>query len=199
MLQDLARLFRPARTPSRKKKLRARPSRGVPTKIWISGQHHDVKLILDPTRRESCCLEDGGVHITLAHENPAHPLLADELHTVLKLWFKKRARQIFPERVDFWAQRMNLTPRRVFVTAPLRQWGSCTAQNDIRLNWRLLLLPPEILDYVVVHELAHIPHKHHQPPFWACVASVMPDYLARRQTLRQWERTEDILSFLAFP
>jgi predicted metal-dependent hydrolase len=66
-----------------------------------------------------------------------------------------------------------------------RRWGSCAHNNAIRLNWRLMLVAPALLDYVVVHELAHIPHKHHGPTFWACVATFMPDYKTRKATLHQ--------------
>jgi len=65
------------------------------------------------------------------------------------------------------------------------RWGSCSAQGGIRLNWRLIHLPPAIVDYVVVHELAHLRHMNHGPRFWALVESVCPEYRALRAELRR--------------
>jgi predicted metal-dependent hydrolase len=64
-----------------------------------------------------------------------------------------------------------------------RRWGSCGPDGTVRLNWRLILLEPRLAEYVVVHELAHLRHRHHQAPFWQEVSRLMPDYLDRRREL----------------
>ncbi|MGE3623788.1 MAG: M48 family metallopeptidase, partial [Bdellovibrionales bacterium] len=99
------------------------------------------------------------------------------------LWYKKEARRVFTERTEFWSQITGLRPRSLTVGNPQRQWGSCSAANDIRLNWRLILAAPALLDYVIVHELCHIPHKNHSSRFWALVESFLPGCKALRREL----------------
>lgn len=108
----------------------------------------------------------------------------EEIRTEVILWYKKRARQVFPERVEYWARQTGLEPKRLMVTSPQKRWGSCSADNVIRLNWQLIMAPVDLLDYVIVHELAHIRHKNHGKAFWAYVQKVMPDAQERRKALR---------------
>jgi len=110
-----------------------------------------------------------------------------EIRTELVLWAKKQARRLFQERLAFWAKRMELTPLRLVLCAPKRQWGSCTSKNEIRLNWHLIFANPDLLDYVIVHELAHIPHKNHSAAFWRHVGRFIPDWKVRRAALHAWE------------
>jgi predicted metal-dependent hydrolase len=77
----------------------------------------------------------------------------------------------------------------LIVTDPERRWGSCSADNIIRLNWRLMLAPLPIIDYVAVHELAHVRHKNHAPRFWALVEKTLPEWRARRKILRTLEHS----------
>ncbi len=115
-----------------------------------------------------------------------------EIRTALTLWYKKQARQVFAERMAHWADTMKVKPSRLIVTSPARRWGSCNAKNEIRLNWHLIMAAPEILDYVIVHELAHIPHKNHGPAFWRCVALFVPDWKKRREALRKWTDEKEL-------
>ena len=101
------------------------------------------------------------------------------------LWIKKRAKAKFRKRMEFWARLLGVTYRELKIANAGQRWGSCNAQNVIRLNWRLIMAPLAILDYIVVHELCHIRHKNHGVQFWAQVASVLPDHKARRKRLRQ--------------
>jgi len=71
------------------------------------------------------------------------------------------------------------------ITNAAARWGSCSAANRLALSWRLILAPPEAIDYVVVHELAHMKEKSHAPAFWDVVASASPDYREQRAWLRR--------------
>ncbi|HEX5078619.1 MAG TPA: M48 family metallopeptidase, partial [Geminicoccaceae bacterium] len=86
--------------------------------------------------------------------------------------------------VDRFGPRHGLVPRGLVIKAHRTLWGSCTAKGVINLNWRLILAPPAALDYVVVHELCHLRHRHHQPPFWRLVGQILPDYSWQRRWLR---------------
>ena len=95
-----------------------------------------------------------------------------------------RAKEELPRRVAHWAAVMDLSPSGVKITGAAKRFGSCSAKNSLCFSWRLLLYPPEAVDYVVVHELAHIVHKNHQAGFYALVARYLPDYKQREALLR---------------
>jgi len=80
---------------------------------------------------------------------------------------------------------MNLYPTGLKITSARTRFGSCSSKNSICFSWRLMYYPEPAIDYVVVHELAHIAHKNHGPQFWALVERYLPDYRARRAMLRE--------------
>ena len=104
--------------------------------------------------------------------------------SAITAWFESRAAAKFPERIAIWSRKMKVQPGRIIVTNPRHRWGSCDVRNNIRLNWRILMAPLSIVDYVVAHELAHVVHKNHGPRFWRKLEKAMPDYRERRDTLR---------------
>lgn len=97
---------------------------------------------------------------------------------------RARAAEIIPKRVEYYAKEMGVQPMGIKITSAKTRFGSCSGKNSLCFSWRLLLYPPEAVDYVVVHELAHIREKNHSPAFYAVVASVLPDYKAREQLLK---------------
>lgn len=102
------------------------------------------------------------------------------------------AKEYLPARTEYYARIMGLRPQGVRITSARTRFGSCSAKNHICYSWRLMMYPPEAIDYVVVHELAHIPHKNHGREFYACIAKILPDYQKRRALLRAPEK-EDAL------
>lgn len=99
--------------------------------------------------------------------------------------FRARAQRVLPQRVAHYAERMQLYPSSLRIGSARRSFGSCNAANALTFSWRLMQYPDEAIDYVVVHELAHIAHKNHSPAFYACIAQVMPDYKQRQALFRQ--------------
>ena len=98
-------------------------------------------------------------------------------------WYKSQAKSVFAARVRALAPEAGVLYGPVRVSDAATRWGSCGKHDSINLNWRLLLAPPEILDYVVVHELCHIGRRDHSPAFWARVQRLMPDWKSRRAWL----------------
>ncbi len=96
----------------------------------------------------------------------------------------ERAKEILPPLVATWADRMGVTYTAVTVTAAQKRFGSCSAQNRLCFSYRLMRYPYEAIEYVVVHELAHILHKNHSRDFYACVEAYLPDYRERAALLR---------------
>ncbi|MGB9152687.1 MAG: SprT family zinc-dependent metalloprotease [Alphaproteobacteria bacterium] len=137
---------------------------------------------------QSCLLSPRVLHVHVPDENLSTENLQQEVRLEIMLWVKKRARIKLKKRLDLWALRMGVTYKKLIVTDPERRWGSCSVDNIIRLNWRLMLAPLPIIDYVVAHELAHVRHKNHSPRFWGFLAETMPDVQSRRKILRSIER-----------
>lgn len=96
----------------------------------------------------------------------------------------EKAKAILPGRVEHYAQIMGVQPTGIRITSAKTRFGSCSYKNSLCFSWRLMQFPDEAIDYVVVHELAHIVHKNHGPEFYALIASVMPDYKKRWAMLK---------------
>ena len=94
------------------------------------------------------------------------------------------AKAELPRRTAYFAKIMGVTPTCIKITSAKKRFGSCSGQNGICYSWRLMLYPSEAIDYVVVHELAHIRQKNHSPAFYKEVAKILPDYKAREKLLK---------------
>ena len=147
------------------------------------GRELPLRVVAVPGRRSSVVLEPGGfaVQVPWSFEGEAR---AAKVRAGLTAWYRERANSLFAELVTRWSAASGLTPKSVLVRDQKSRWGSCGPDGTIRFNWRLVLAQPELAEYVVVHELAHLRHKHHQAAFWEEVARMLPDHRERRKRLR---------------
>ena len=105
-------------------------------------------------------------------------------------WYRARAMARLSEHVDRWWGRLGKGIKsRILIGDQKRRWGSCAADGTLRFNWRVMMLAPSLIEYVVVHELAHLTHLNHSADYWGLVASVMPDVNQRRQRIREAGQT----------
>lgn len=109
---------------------------------------------------------------------------ADQIRAAAHAWWLATAHRHFTERLNHFAPQLGVQWRSLRLSSARTRWGSARSDGSIRLNWRLMHYAPQVIDYVVVHELSHLRHMDHSPRFWATVASVLPDYRALRQQLR---------------
>lgn len=100
-------------------------------------------------------------------------------------WYRREAARFFAQRVGHYAARMGLAVPKLTLSGARTRWGSCNSKGEIRLNWRLMQAPISQIDYVVVHELAHILELNHSPRFWAVVAEHYPEWQRARRELRR--------------
>ena len=107
----------------------------------------------------------------------------DELRGLLEGWYRAEAAVHLSRRIEHYSSRLSVRPSRVTIRGQRFRWGSCSAKGTVSLNWRLMLTPGELADYVVVHELCHLRHLNHSPRFWAMVGGIIPDYQHRRRRL----------------
>jgi hypothetical protein len=106
---------------------------------------------------------------------------------LFRTWYRARAREILEDRVAQFALRMGLTCRSVRITDAKERWGSCNAAGSLNFAWRLVMAPPPVIDYVIVHELGHLVEMNHSRRFWGRVGRILPDYAQRRKWLRDNE------------
>lgn len=147
-----------------------------------------------------------GSHLTLRLRVAAasailHDTAAAELHVSLptgsssqqlkqdvQAWLQLAAKRLFAERLPHYANKLGESYQSFALTSAKTQWGSCTAQRKIRLNWRLIHFPLALIDYVIAHELSHLREMNHSPRFWATVQSIYPEHALARKTLREQAR-----------
>lgn len=116
-------------------------------------------------------------------QNSLNHLKLENLDTVKQ---KKIAKVLICEKVEYWSQKMQLGYKNVRLSSARTRWGSCTYNNTISINWRLSLLSTELLDYVIVHELAHVKEKNHSSNFWGIVGHYCIDYKILRKQLKSF-------------
>lgn len=99
--------------------------------------------------------------------------------------YRKLAREFISEKVVYYSEHMGVTPSAVKISSAKKRWGSCSGKDSLNFSWRLIMAPPQAIEYVVVHELAHIREHNHSQRFWDIVERQMPDYLHRQALLHQ--------------
>ena len=119
-----------------------------------------------------------------------HDMVSDDhnesIHRSIAEWYRARATARLSEYVDRWWGRLGKGSKsRILIGDQKRRWGSCAADGTLRFNWRVMMLEPSLIEYIVVHELAHLTHLNHSADYWGLVASVMPDVNQRRQRIRE--------------
>ena len=100
---------------------------------------------------------------------------------------RHKAKTLLPSRVEYYSAIMGVKPTGIKITSATTRWGSCSAKNVLCFPYRIMLLPDELIDYIIVHELAHIKEKNHSKAFYAVVAQYMPDYKDRQKRLKAWK------------
>ena len=141
-----------------------------------------VPLRVRPGARPRVC-EESGIQVTV----PVALAGAEQeaaVERILGRWLRWSAQNDALGYVQRHGRPHDLLPAAVRVKEQKHLWGSCSAKGAINLNWRLVLAPPAVFEYVVVHELCHLREAHHQPSFWRLVGLILPDFEAPRRWLR---------------
>lgn len=112
--------------------------------------------------------------------------LLPHAQTVLQRFLTNYLNGMLSFRLLHFIERIGKRPVKVRISNARTRWGSCSSNGNIAFNWRLAMAPPEILDYIIVHELTHLKHPNHSRAFWAEVARLLPDYKARKQWLKRY-------------
>ncbi|SHE48122.1 M48 family metallopeptidase [Desulforamulus putei] len=108
----------------------------------------------------------------------------DKIFQILENWFRQQAREIIVERLERARRKIKINYNQVFIKDQKTRWGSCSSQGNLNFNYRLVMAPLPVIDYLVAHELAHLVEMNHSKKFWTLVESICPDYRIHRQWLK---------------
>lgn len=160
--------------------------RDVMPRQWTTGEPivyrgQELSLEVFPARRLSIAAD-------LFNLTVRHPEAHDQGQVAdgVRLWLKDQAWALVAARVAHYVQRVSPRPATVRLSDARSEWGSCNAKGEIRLNWRLVQLPPALAEYVVAHEVAHIVELNHSARFWSVVESLLPGHAVLRRQLDDW-------------
>ena len=175
---------------------------------WILAKLHEQRERATRRLRPQMQWRDGGVlpylgtDVTLrvvaaavdamVHDPESHTLTVclpaeaseQQLKDRVQAWLQREAKTLFAARLPIYAEKLDVQYRAFALSSATTQWGSCTADGKIRLNWRLMHFAPPLIDYVIAHELSHLREMNHGPRFWSTVQSVFPEFVAAKKALR---------------
>ncbi len=160
--------------------------RDVLPRRWKTGapilyRGRELSLELFPSRLPEVAAD-------LFHLTVRHPAAHDEreVERAVGAWLKDEAWNLIVTRVGEYARRTSRAAQSVRLCDARSEWGSCTAKGEIRLNWRLVHLPPALAEYVVAHEVAHLDQLNHSARFWSLLEKLLPGHAVFRRELDEW-------------
>ncbi|AFL98840.1 putative metal-dependent hydrolase [Desulfitobacterium dehalogenans ATCC 51507] len=109
----------------------------------------------------------------------------EAVREILEKWYKQKARAVYLQKLNFWSCQMGVTYNQFRLKEQKTRWGSCSSLGNINLNWRAIMAPEPVLDYLVIHELSHLLYLNHSPDFWENVARYCPEHAVHRRWLRE--------------
>ncbi|MDR0645448.1 MAG: M48 family metallopeptidase [Elusimicrobiota bacterium] len=149
----------------------------TPGKVLYQGDLLESDIIVNPDiEKSSAALENGRVVIYLKSKD-------DNAGGIVENWLRSRATEILTRRAGEWAEKMGVRYNNIAVKDQKTMWASCSQKNNLNFSYRIIKMPKVIMDYLIVHELAHLIHFNHGADYWATVAQYCPDYKEHRKWL----------------
>jgi len=167
-------------------KLALREANTIEPVQWQHGEHllflgQDVMLQVVETKGKSQVQLNADQLVVSIKEGTSQTLVAKKAIQ----WFQQQAFEDFARRVEIFATKLGLKPPPVALSNAHSRWGSCNSRGQVRLNWRLIQAPPQVINYVVCHELAHLKEMNHSARFYAVLAQLSPDHADAEKLLKQ--------------
>jgi predicted metal-dependent hydrolase len=150
------------------------------SELYFLGEAHKLEIV--PYTRKRTQLTFNGDVFTLFYSVYDEAVFQRHIDN----FYKKEAQSYIPNMLDSWSRTMALSYNRLSFRKTKRQWGSCSSKNNLSFNTMMMKLPLDVIQYIIVHELAHIKHKHHQKEFWALVKRYLPLYQTQVKALKQY-------------
>ena len=148
------------------------------------GRNHRLKLIRRRGARTTVRVQRGRFEVrvdSLLSEWKQTETIRDALSN----WYRQHAEDRLAERAVALSSRLGVSPPTILIRDQQRRWASCDSRGRVRVNWRIVMAPMKLVDYVIAHELCHLIRRDHSPAFWKLLRTVLPDYQARRARLKR--------------
>ena len=158
-----------------------------PDSVFEVGESHMYLgnlYMLDYADVESVVIDGNRLILPLKEKNEAKHILIE--------WYHAQATDVVFKRVQYYADLMGATYYSINLSDAKARWGSCGAKQTININWRAVMCPLFLIDYIAIHELSHIQYKNHSREFWKRVETIMPDYREAQEWLNQNSRLVSI-------
>jgi hypothetical protein len=142
-------------------------------KFYFLGKDYILRLVDSPSPR--LIFKQGEFVLSKFQQHKASKLFED--------WYRQQAKVLIGQRANFWQSKMGVVYKKLSITGANTRWGSCSGKGSINFSWRLVLASLDVVDYVVVHELAHLEHHNHSGKFWFLVGQYAPNYKQAKKWL----------------
>ncbi len=150
----------------------------------LSGRNYRLEILRMKALNENVCRLNGK-RLQVALNGHGNGNSKENVKQALRNFYAAQTQRKVSDVLRRYAPALDVMPNDVKIVEQLRRWGSCSPKGNIRLNWRLSMMPSPVLAYIVVHELCHLKVRGHSDRFWRMVKSVLPDYEARRAWLKE--------------
>ena len=147
-------------------------------KFYYMGESFELETSFEPKEKPGLIFKNGRVYLNAPDDK-------ESKNKLFISWYKQKALEHISGRVNFYCAMLNVRARGVRISFARQRWGSCSPDNKLAFSFRLMMMPPDIIDYVIVHELMHIREKSHSTRFWKLVEEAMPQYKIFRRRLRE--------------
>lgn len=145
--------------------------------LFFLGQPLKLKITCSK-RKPSVHAESGKLIVNFYEPHPQVPV-----QVPLLKWYRHQAEEYIKKRTREWAQKMQLSYNKIYIKDQSSRWGSCSTNRNLNFNWRAIMAPVPVIDYLIIHELSHLHEMNHSPAFWALVATYDTDYKTHRNFL----------------
>lgn len=149
-------------------------------KFFYLGKRYTLKIIKDKNYIEPKVTLYRG-HINIYTKSVAK----SNIKKALIDWYKIKAEEKIINSIEKYQKYIDIKPRHIKIKEQKRRWGSCSSNKDLFFNWKIIMAPSKIIDYLVVHEMSHLIHMNHSKSFWNLVAKIIPDYKSKREYLKK--------------
>jgi predicted metal-dependent hydrolase len=149
--------------------------------ISVLGETYFIKIIESKLKRPKISIKEN--HLMIERNVDA---LNEEIKSALQKYFISISKDLFIEKVYFYAGKYGFEYNKIAVKTVRSKWGSCSSKKNLNFDWKLIFCPANIMDYVIIHEICHLKEMNHSSRFWDLVAKECPDYKVKRK----WLKTE---------
>ena len=150
------------------------------------GRNYRLKVVKSPSSVDEGCKLMNGRFLVETNGDLSAEGNRGAVRKILEDWYVERAKRKIPERVELYARKIGKRPKKVEIKKQKRRWGSCSSSGVVRFNWKIIMAPVTIVDYVIVHELCHLIYPHHSRLFWQKMGTILGDYAKRRARLKDY-------------